>query len=62
MSKACMYLRLSRDDGDNLESNSIGNQRELIRAYAEREEITILKEFVDDGVSEQHSIEIHSNE
>ncbi|MGI6739812.1 MAG: recombinase family protein [Christensenellales bacterium] len=51
MSKACMYLRLSRDDGDNLESNSIGNQRELIRAYAEREEITILKEFVDDGVS-----------
>lgn len=51
MSKACMYLRLSRDDGDTMESNSIGNQRELIRTYAEKEEITILKEFVDDGVS-----------
>ena len=27
--KACMYLRLSKDDGMSIESNSIINQREL---------------------------------
>ena len=31
-----MYLRLSRDDGDEGESNSIGNQRELIKAMLTR--------------------------
>lgn len=51
MTKACIYLRLSRDDGDNLESNSIGNQRSLLRDYAQKHAITILEEFIDDGIS-----------
>lgn len=49
--KAYIYLRLSRDDGDVGESNSIRNQRELIKSYAERFNFTIAREFVDDGYS-----------
>ena len=51
MTKACIYLRLSRDDGDNVESNSIINQRSLLRDYARNHNFTILEEFVDDGIS-----------
>ncbi len=49
--KACMYLRLSKDDGINSESNSIINQRELIQSYAKNNEIELVKEYVDDGYS-----------
>jgi DNA invertase Pin-like site-specific DNA recombinase len=42
MAQACIYLRLSRDDGDNVESNSIINQRSLLRDYARNHDITIL--------------------
>ena len=30
---AAIYLRLSSDDGDKLESNSITNQKEMITRY-----------------------------
>lgn len=46
-----MYLRLSRDDGENQESNSISNQRELIRSYCKERGIEIYGEYVDDGIS-----------
>ncbi len=49
--KACMYLRLSKDDGMNSESNSITNQRELIQSYAKNNEIELVKEYADDGYS-----------
>lgn len=49
--KACMYLRLSKDDGINSESNSITNQRELIQSYVKNNEMEIVKEYVDDGYS-----------
>ena len=49
--KACMYLRLSKDDGMNSESNSITNQRELIQSYAKKSNLEIVKEYVDDGYS-----------
>ena len=46
------YLRISREDGDKAESDSIQNQRELIREYLKgHPEITTVKEFVDDGFS-----------
>lgn len=60
---AAMYLRLSRDDSDvgdvtdgkgnvKSESNSIGNQRELIRAYIhEQQDIELYDIYVDDGFS-----------
>lgn len=49
--KACMYLRLSKDDGINSESNSITNQRELMQSYAKKSNLEIVKEYVDDGYS-----------
>lgn len=49
---AAVYLRLSREDGDKTESDSIQNQRELIRDYLSRHpEIIHTREFVDDGFS-----------
>lgn len=33
---AAIYLRISRDDGDKVESDSIQNQRELIREYLKK--------------------------
>ena len=48
---AVMYLRLSRDDGEEIESNSISSQRELIKAYGKQHGLNIACEYVDDGVS-----------
>lgn len=46
-----MYLRLSKEDGEKTESNSISNQREMIHSYAKRNQFIIRKEYVDDGYS-----------
>lgn len=46
---ACMYLRLSREDGDNNESNSISNQRQIIQSYARENQLALIAEYVDDG-------------
>ncbi len=49
---ATLYLRLSRDDGDKEESNSITGQRELLRDYiAQRPELREYAVRVDDGFS-----------
>ena len=42
-------MRLSKDDGDKLESESISNQRNLIYRYAKDLNIIIVKEYIDDG-------------
>ena len=54
--KAAIYLRLSKEDGDfsftgkKLESDSISNQRLLIKEYLRKcPEITVVKEYCDDG-------------
>lgn len=50
--RAAVYLRLSRDDGDKLESDSIRNQRILITEFINQQtNITLEKEYVDDGFS-----------
>ncbi len=61
-SSACLniaeYLRISQDDGADLESCRIKNQREIIRSYiAGREEFKGAKihDYVDDGFSGSHS-------
>lgn len=52
-----MYLRLSKDDEDRgslnkSESNSIGNQRELIKSFLrEQPDIELYDIYVDDGFS-----------
>lgn len=49
---AALYIRLSREDGDKDESDSVGNQRKLLLEYIERQEDFILKDiYIDDGYS-----------
>ena len=49
--KAGAYIRLSREDGNKFEeSNSIKNQRELIKQYIdEQDDISIYEYYADDG-------------
>lgn len=48
--RVVLYLRLSSDDGDSRESDSISNQRILTRGYLDgKSEFVIVREFVDDG-------------
>lgn len=49
--RAALYLRLSRDDENSGESESIGNQRKLLTDYAGQHGFTIVSEYVDDGYS-----------
>lgn len=49
---AGVYVRLSKEDGDKKESDSIKNQKELIRNFNETHpEIKIVEEYSDDGYS-----------
>ena len=48
---AAIYLRLSRDDGGDVESNSIGNQRAILEKHAQDSGFQIVQEYVDDGIS-----------
>jgi DNA invertase Pin-like site-specific DNA recombinase len=54
---AAIYVRLSKEDGDaktsaKAESNSISNQKSLVREFLEdKEDIEVVKEYVDDGYS-----------
>ena len=45
-----VYIRLSREDGDDRESESVENQRDIINKFIEeREELEFIDEYVDDG-------------
>lgn len=47
---AAAYIRLSREDGDKAESDSISNQRRLIADYIkEKEDLAVYDTYVDDG-------------
>lgn len=55
--KAAIYVRLSKEDGDvsdvsKAESNSISNQKELIKEFLKnKQDIVVVSERVDDGYS-----------
>ena len=50
--KVGIYCRLSSDDGDNAESDSIINQRELISLYIKKEkDLKVVDYYIDDGYS-----------
>ena len=51
ISLAYAYYRLSKDEANKNESESIANQKMLVRDYCEKHDIVILREFVDDGFS-----------
>lgn len=47
-----IYIRLSREDGDKEESDSVGNQRKLLTEYvAKKEDFILYDVYVDDGYS-----------
>ena len=48
---AFAYLRLSNEEADEGESSSIKNQRMIIQDYCERNEILLVRVFIDDGWS-----------
>ena len=49
--KVGMYIRLSREDGDKQESESISNQRNILQRYVKENNLTLVKEYIDDGIS-----------
>ncbi len=50
--KTALYLRLSRDDGTDAESNSIASQREILKEYVNRyPDMEIVDIYADDGYS-----------
>ena len=44
-----LYCRLSREDGDRMESDSIGNQRKLLEAYIENHPELVMAECYADA-------------
>ena len=58
MKQARMYLRLSKEDGEQSESNSISNQRQIIRSFAQANEIDVFYEYIDDGYSGANFVEV----
>ena len=44
-----LYIRLSKEDGDKEESESVTNQRKILRTYAEENGYKVYDEYVDDG-------------
>ena len=46
-----MYCRLSKDDDLQGESNSITNQKEILKQYAKENNLNIFDIYIDDGYS-----------
>ena len=46
-----IYARLSKDDGTNTESTSIGTQKEMLTKYAQEQGFKIFDSYIDDGYS-----------
>ena len=57
--RAGLYLRLSKEDGDKEESNSIESQRNILLRYLDdSDEIEYVKEYVDDGYTGTNFVEV----
>ena len=50
--RTAIYARLSKDDGDKVESNSIVSQKALCEEYIKNhKDLELVETFVDDGYS-----------
>lgn len=50
--QTAVYIRLSKEDGDKEESDSVGNQRRLLTEYvAKKEDLILYDTYIDDGFS-----------
>ena len=48
---AALYIRLSKEDDSGQESESIANQRSLLREFCDKHQIYVYDEYIDDGWS-----------
>lgn len=54
-----LYIRLSREDGDKEESDSVANQRKLLLDYIEEHaEFILVDIYIDDGYSGTNFVEV----
>lgn len=53
-----LYCRLSQDDGREGESNSIVNQKAMLKEYALKNHFKNIRYFVDDGYSGTTFVEV----
>ena len=49
--KVALYVRLSKEDGDKQESESVSNQRAILEQFAEDNKLNVFAVYVDDGFS-----------
>ena len=47
--KVALYVRLSKEDGDKQESESVSNQRAILKQFAQDNKLNIFDVYVDDG-------------
>ena len=46
---AALYIRLSKEDGDEGPSESVVNQKKILLDYAKRETLNVVDIYIDDG-------------
>ena len=48
---AALYCRLSKDDGNSIESMSISSQKMMLKQFADQQGISVYDYYIDDGYS-----------
>ena len=57
--RAALYTRLSREDGDKSESDSIANQRTLLEHFAAQQpNLEVTGQYSDDGYTGTNFVEV----
>lgn len=57
--RAALYARLSREDGDKLESDSIANQKALLEHFAaQQSDLQVVSLYIDDGYTGTNFAEV----
>jgi len=49
--KAALYIRLSKEDDSESESQSVANQRSMLRDFSQKQMLFVHDEYIDDGYS-----------
>ena len=53
--KVAMYIRLSKEDEDKMEeSQSVTNQRSLLKDFIRENNLNLVDTYIDDGVSRNY--------
>jgi DNA invertase Pin-like site-specific DNA recombinase len=49
--KAALYIRLSKEDDNEHESESVSNQKSMLKTFAENQQLDVYDIYIDDGFS-----------